>query len=59
MPLAEVASRLVERIISAVDGVSQESGEVLATNLIWGESVLPRARGWREAASGGLRRSLA
>jgi DNA-binding LacI/PurR family transcriptional regulator len=47
MPLAEVASRLVERIVSAVDGVSQESGDVLATNLIWGESVLPRARGRR------------
>ena len=59
MPLAEVASRLVERIVSAVDGASQESGEVLATNLIWGDSVLPRAGGWREAARGGLRRSLA
>jgi DNA-binding LacI/PurR family transcriptional regulator len=47
MPLAEVAGRLVERIVSAVAGVSQEHGEVLATNLIWGESVLPRARGWR------------
>jgi DNA-binding LacI/PurR family transcriptional regulator len=39
MPLAEVADRLVDRIVKAVSGVSQECGEVLATTVIWGESV--------------------
>jgi DNA-binding LacI/PurR family transcriptional regulator len=39
MPLAEVADRLVDRIVSAVSGVSDERGEVLETTLIWGESV--------------------
>lgn len=39
MPLAEVAERLVDRIVSAVSGVSDERGEVLETTLIWGESV--------------------
>ena len=39
MPLAEVAVRLVDRIVSAVAGISAERGEVLETTLIWGESV--------------------
>ena len=39
MPLAEVAERLVDRIVSAVSGASDERGEVLETTLIWGESV--------------------
>ena len=39
MPLAEVAERLVDRIVSAVSGVSDERGEVLETTLIWGESI--------------------
>ena len=39
MPLGEVAERLVDRIVSAVSGVSDERGEVLETTLIWGESV--------------------
>jgi DNA-binding LacI/PurR family transcriptional regulator len=39
MPLAEVAGRLVDRIVSAVGGVPDERGEVLETTLIWGESV--------------------
>ena len=39
MPLAEVAERLVNRIVGAVCGVSGERGEVLGTTLIWGESV--------------------
>ena len=39
MPLAEVADRLVDRIVSEVSGVSNDRGEVLATTLIWGESV--------------------
>jgi len=47
MPLAEVAERLVDRIVSAVSGVSDERGEVLETALIWGESV------WRGRGDGG------
>jgi DNA-binding LacI/PurR family transcriptional regulator len=39
MPLAEVADRLVDRIISEVAGVRDERGEVLETTLIRGESV--------------------
>jgi DNA-binding LacI/PurR family transcriptional regulator len=59
MPLAEVADRLVERIVSAVAGVTQEHGEVLAAHLIWGESVLSRPPGVAGGGVGGLRRSLA
>jgi len=40
MPMAELASRLVDRIISEVDGASDDRGEVLATTLVWGESLL-------------------
>lgn len=39
MPLAEVADRLVARIVSEVSGVAPDTGEVLETTLIWGESV--------------------
>ena len=39
MPLAEVATRLVERIVSDAAGASDDRGEVLPTTLIWGESV--------------------
>lgn len=39
MPMAELASRLVDRIISEVDGASDDRGEVLATTLVWGESL--------------------
>lgn len=39
MPMAELARRLVDRIISEVDGASDDRGEVLATTLVWGESL--------------------
>jgi DNA-binding LacI/PurR family transcriptional regulator len=39
MPMAELASRLVDRIISEIDGASDDRGEVLATTLVWGESL--------------------
>jgi DNA-binding LacI/PurR family transcriptional regulator len=39
MPLAEVAARLVERIVRDAAGASDDRGEVLPTTLIWGESV--------------------
>ena len=39
MPLADVAERLVDRLVGAVSGVPDERGEVLETTLIWGESV--------------------
>ena len=58
MPLAEVADRLVDRIVSEVSGVSDERGEVLATTLIWGESVFTRASRQRGAARAAQRRGV-
>lgn len=39
MPLAEVAVRLVDRIVSEADGVTEDRGEILPTTLIWGDSA--------------------
>jgi len=39
IPLAELADRLVDRIVSDASGISNDRGEVLETTLIWGESV--------------------
>ena len=39
IPLAELADRLVDRIVSDASGISNDRGEVLKTTLIWGESV--------------------
>ena len=40
MPMAELASPPVDRIISEVDGASDDRGEVLATTLVWGGEPL-------------------
>jgi DNA-binding LacI/PurR family transcriptional regulator len=39
MPLARIASRLIERIIGEVAGVPHDHGEILGTTLIRGESL--------------------
>ena len=39
MPLAEIATRLIDRLIQEVDGTPHRHGEIIETILVPGESV--------------------
>jgi LacI family transcriptional regulator len=39
MPLAQIAARLVDRVIAQAAGVSHDHGEILGTTVTWGQSV--------------------
>lgn len=39
MPLAQIAARLVDRVITQAAGVPDDHGEILGTTVTWGQSV--------------------
>jgi hypothetical protein len=39
MPLAQIATRLIDRVIQQAAGVPHNQGEVLDTTLTWGDST--------------------
>jgi hypothetical protein len=39
MPLAQIATRLIDRLVEQAAGVPHDHGEVLDTTLTWGSST--------------------
>jgi DNA-binding LacI/PurR family transcriptional regulator len=45
IPLAQIADRLIDRVIGQVTGTPHDRGEILPTTLIHGDSALPKGPG--------------